>query len=821
VPAAEGAEEVEVSFRADVCDAVAVAAFEGVKMNLKDNHATAVHPFWLSLVCTPSLIAQSYMILYLSEDLIQMEPVFARDKSVHGLLVLKLFLVVVLQLHFFKENHDTLNLLQLVMNPTSWVDVKGFDPVMKMRSPFRCMFSPVFLAPFPTVVLGCKFALTYWLCQSSVSILLAAESAFSVVLSSLAIIFVTSLGELMWKVYSSIFHIQPIDSFKFVAWSQEVRKSNEGCWWFQPFRCFCSTSATRHRNCAFGNFMRWLILLVLYARQVFLIGFALDTSILPVAREVCDDWKTIYQRNSNSTASSPSSNLESMNRWVVRLVIAADPSHTLEKRADPALGGFCTDEYDLMEISDAVALLSQHQVLVLGALGVIVSLILLPGLIYQLHTPDATPGAPEDAQVTVTAEQAYEKAQEADAAARRSSSNAGRAMEAAQAAAAAEGKLLKRVEQLEKALSASVAREQQRVQDFQKRECTWRERADTRIGALENANQQALANLEHKVKMAHNAVVERLGVLHKQVQTIMEKLPQAQPGAAEGDGKDKATPSAAEAQDMLVRGPEVGAAATEMEARRKTEQEQEAKRKAEAEEALQEYERKRKAEEDEQEEKRKVEEEEEAQGRKVEEQQEKMRKLEEEEAAKRKVLEEQEARRKQEEEAAKRKALEEQEARRQQEEGEAGERKALEEQEARRKQEEEEAAKLKALEEQEARRKQEEEEEAAKHKALEDQEERRKQEEEAAKVEAASGKGEAASPVTWEVIGGSDKGGIVVRESQDLKSPELPRLSCGAVVEELERNGNRLRYQRISGDGPDEGWVNIMLKDKELLQKRS
>lgn len=39
----------------------------------------------------------------------------------------------------------------------------------------------------------------------------------------------------------------------------------------------------------------------------------------------------------------------------------------------------------------------------------------------------------------------------------------------------------------------------------------------------------------------------------------------------------------------------------------------------------------------------------------------------------------------------------------------------------------------------------------------------------------------------WRVVGGSDSGGLLVRQGQTLKSPQEPeRLSCGAEVEQLE-----------------------------------
>lgn len=76
-------------------------------------------------------------------------------------------------------------------------------------------------------------------------------------------------------------------------------------------------------------------------------------------------------------------------------------------------------------------------------------------------------------------------------------------------------------------------------------------------------------------------------------------------------------------------------------------------------------------------------------------------------------------------------------------------------------------------------------------------------------------------PQVWHVVGGADKGGIVVRigpETSDAQVQE--RLSTGALVEQLELRGDRLRYKLLSGAGPAEGWVLLKLgSGKELLVK--
>mmetsp|Transcript_93623 Transcript_93623/g.166587 ORF Transcript_93623/g.166587 Transcript_93623/m.166587 type:complete len:609 (-) Transcript_93623:145-1971(-) len=74
----------------------------------------------------------------------------------------------------------------------------------------------------------------------------------------------------------------------------------------------------------------------------------------------------------------------------------------------------------------------------------------------------------------------------------------------------------------------------------------------------------------------------------------------------------------------------------------------------------------------------------------------------------------------------------------------------------------------------------------------------------------------------WEVVGGSDKGGILVREGSSLKSAECStRLSTGAIVLELERAGDRLHYLLVKGTGPREGWISLKVAGKDLIQPTS
>mmetsp|Transcript_136023 Transcript_136023/g.302938 ORF Transcript_136023/g.302938 Transcript_136023/m.302938 type:complete len:468 (+) Transcript_136023:91-1494(+) len=77
-------------------------------------------------------------------------------------------------------------------------------------------------------------------------------------------------------------------------------------------------------------------------------------------------------------------------------------------------------------------------------------------------------------------------------------------------------------------------------------------------------------------------------------------------------------------------------------------------------------------------------------------------------------------------------------------------------------------------------------------------------------------------PQQWKVIGGDKTGGILVRVGQELDSEkETSRLSTGAIVEELDLEGERLRYELISGEGPTEGWVSLNIGAKILLERHT
>jgi len=72
---------------------------------------------------------------------------------------------------------------------------------------------------------------------------------------------------------------------------------------------------------------------------------------------------------------------------------------------------------------------------------------------------------------------------------------------------------------------------------------------------------------------------------------------------------------------------------------------------------------------------------------------------------------------------------------------------------------------------------------------------------------------------SWEVFGGADKGGIVVRAGEDLKSQAFDeRLATGSLIESVELRGQRLQYTLVSGSGPSEGWISLKVGGKDLVR---
>mmetsp|Transcript_134139 Transcript_134139/g.244693 ORF Transcript_134139/g.244693 Transcript_134139/m.244693 type:complete len:1058 (-) Transcript_134139:187-3360(-) len=72
--------------------------------------------------------------------------------------------------------------------------------------------------------------------------------------------------------------------------------------------------------------------------------------------------------------------------------------------------------------------------------------------------------------------------------------------------------------------------------------------------------------------------------------------------------------------------------------------------------------------------------------------------------------------------------------------------------------------------------------------------------------------------VILKVVGGKDKGGILVREEKATSSPALlERLSTGALVRVRASVGCRVLYELVKGTGPHSGWVSTQAGSTTLM----
>lgn len=74
-------------------------------------------------------------------------------------------------------------------------------------------------------------------------------------------------------------------------------------------------------------------------------------------------------------------------------------------------------------------------------------------------------------------------------------------------------------------------------------------------------------------------------------------------------------------------------------------------------------------------------------------------------------------------------------------------------------------------------------------------------------------------PRQWDIVGGAEKGGVLVKEGRDASSKQEPmRLATGSVVEELDLVAERLCYRLLTGTGPPEGWISTVISKKVMAR---
>jgi len=303
-----------------VYTSVLVAMMGGVRIQDREGN---VHPFVLFLMAVPVFIAQCTAICFLRADLPIEEPIFdPASPASCALLKLKWLMVVILYLTNYTKIHAAVLHLVFVLNPISWAEMAHPPngswiiplPECMQRSIAHAFFDKWSLLPSVVPALVMKFLINYIVCADSLSIILSAQSAKDVIFNGLAIGFVADLGETWWEFCVHTFHFESIEGFKF-----QKRPSRE-IWgpdgqleqgvknkllWPGFINCLSRLTARKYntstRSCLSIGYggneaMRLVVvfsLLFIYGRQLFVTLHAIETNVLPVARDLCQEYRVI------------------------------------------------------------------------------------------------------------------------------------------------------------------------------------------------------------------------------------------------------------------------------------------------------------------------------------------------------------------------------------------------------------------------------------------------------------------------------------------------------------------------------------------------
>merc|ERR1711953_312012 len=160
-----------------------------------------------------------------------------------------------------------------------------------MKSFYRFMFYTPFVVPFPVMAMLLKLCVAYLVCIDTVSLLLECTEAFEIMNDCLVIAFLADLDVVFWYLFSVVFHLDDFDNFVLRTASVEsvwhARKTSV----FKPIhRCFACFRRSRMGRKAEG-FVAFVAVFLLYTRQCIVLLYALDTNVLPMARDVCTLWR--------------------------------------------------------------------------------------------------------------------------------------------------------------------------------------------------------------------------------------------------------------------------------------------------------------------------------------------------------------------------------------------------------------------------------------------------------------------------------------------------------------------------------------------------
>jgi len=355
----------------DVFDAVVVAAFGELRIDMPASNDFCVHPVWMMLAALPVFVAQFSTILYFSLDQDLTAPVRENETYSDVLYMSKLVTVVILQVTVFSPLLSSFKLLCFVCNPMSWLECRWpGSSRSEITYPWvwRCGILLAFVAVFM------KLFVTYQVLVASVSVILACRSVTEALFNGLAMTFVVDLAKIVCKVITSLCSLED-----FVADDEgespivvdqiaqaELALEGDGCKWYLWFMNALRMNdiykeKQKEEEPIFGaniltTFVTAVFMFFIYQRQIEIVAYANFSNVLPISRDVCTYARWFTGEHGSNATWVAAKVFTNMCRFLTVLNVEKD----IIRQTDPSQGGYCTAKYDRMRDSDREALNEEH-----------------------------------------------------------------------------------------------------------------------------------------------------------------------------------------------------------------------------------------------------------------------------------------------------------------------------------------------------------------------------------------------------------------------------------------------------------------------------
>uniref|UniRef100_A0A7S1AXM5 Uncharacterized protein n=1 Tax=Noctiluca scintillans TaxID=2966 RepID=A0A7S1AXM5_NOCSC len=279
-------------------------------------------------------------LVFVSLDFDLEEVVKTKSHTTESILTtLKIMMIVVVQLNLFGRTLRCARSLVFVLVYANWADDSRVTPTdgTLFNVPLTLIYGKCVCGFFSVVAMLTKMGIVYATAMQSVSIILDSDNAPDVLFNCLAATFVAQIDELWWVTMSEVLQIDPTLEFPRTRGRNRIERDTE------EEEEEPTPSVRFLRRCMPGRlFFAQVCVFVLYVRLVSVVFYAYHTDILPAARDVCTQWRWLSHQETNDFY------FASVYRCISNFMFVMDPEDDIVQRADPSVGGYCTNKYQRM-----------------------------------------------------------------------------------------------------------------------------------------------------------------------------------------------------------------------------------------------------------------------------------------------------------------------------------------------------------------------------------------------------------------------------------------------------------------------------------------